>query len=494
MSNSLQNLFSNRIFKIIIISAFYALIITLFGSVITSFIYRYKSTNIYVNDASMFTYMGEMFSKGQTPYVDVFDHKGLYIFYYIALGAIIGKSGILAVQFIIYLIFIYFYFLTLEVLGIKRELVYISLAFLASLLIISSQSPSDFELLYPFITSSLYYYIKGVKGNNQKSFLIGNFLAGLTAGIAINIRASDAMVPLALVIFYFIYVLKNKKIYTLIPNALISFCGLLLTITPPFLHAYFGGFFSLMIDSIIFSNFRYVGSMPQGTFVKITAIVTLVIILIAYGTMLLYSRHKRSFPPNEFLFYLTTFTVLIVFQFAIAYYIHYLYIGLPLLLIQGVAFVNQFSFGNIKKQVFRYLGTGLVVVSCSFNVINYYARQYKVDRAIKTYIDTNIDDEAKNGKVLGLMISASIYLNSNMVAGYADFTCQHNHIRSSATYSLEKLEHYLLSGECRYLITQNDYTPISLLSFVDEKLIDSFTLLNSNEPGASYINIYEFNK
>ena len=106
---------------VIILSALISFLTILFASVTDSFIYPQLSCISYYNDATMFYIMGASLTKGYTPYVDIFDHKGLYIWYYNILAGVMGRPGVFIVEFIFISVTTYFIYKAVE-LFTKKEL------------------------------------------------------------------------------------------------------------------------------------------------------------------------------------------------------------------------------------------------------------------------------------------------------------------------------------------------------------------------------------
>lgn len=477
---------------LITFSIILGLITVLFGSQLSSLLYPMASTNKYVHDASMFYYMGELFQKGYTPYTEVFDHKGLYLFYYVGLGLVFGKVGLFIVQSLTFSVFYLFLIKTLLIyLKDKRQSIWIVLITLI-ILIITHQSPSDFEIVFPFIMVSIYFYIKAMKNGDDKQYYYGNLFTGISAGISLNLRASDAMVPLAMVIFFIVNQIRKKDGKSILCNGLICFGAFLLTCLPPLIHSLIGGFTSLMYESIIVSNFKYVGSTNGIDDKKIVAqiIVAIIFLILILGAILL--RKKNSKEEN--LFYLISFGILFVIQFIIAYYPHYVLICIPLFLTFLASVLNCLKIHKFVRISVNAVLSLTLLGSMLFFPINYYINQRSVDIAINEYVNEVISKEEKKGHVLCYYTSSSIYINADIEVSYADFGCQINHVDLSKEYSLDNLIAYSKSETCHYLIIENvehkDDAFYDWLS-VDAVNENIYKLHVSTHEGSQYISIYE---
>jgi len=470
----------------------FATITVLIASETASFIYKMAPGNDYNHDEGMFYYMGQLMSKGYEPYTDFFDHKGLYLFYYVTIGiAVGGRWGLLAVQIITYTIFFFIFIKMLLLYGFNKKNILWSVTVMSAVLIICGQSPSDFEILLPFIAASLYFYIKAIKTEDDKYYYFGNILTGVTAGVAINIRASDAMVPFAMVIFYAVNQFRKKKFLSVLYNALICVGSLVLACLPAFIHSYVCGFTSLMYETIILNNFKYVSStngidqhkiISQGLILAITALVVVFTILL-----------RKKLNKDEIYFYLINTGVMMALQFIIAYYPHYLMICVPFFVLFAGRVASLMNLNKPVKYAFGGFTLLTFIGSIAFFPIRYYGDQYQKDVAINEYINSVITTQDKNGHVLCYSCSSSYYINNDIWASYPDFGCQENHIQISKTYDLNRLIEYVSSEQCHYLIIENR-------EFVDpfyDWLVDTaipngiYKECESSLKGREYIIIYE---
>ena len=73
---------SHKRITFLLASLILATVIELFASVSTSPLYGnlYLYDNIDI-DSNFFMLAGKLITEGKTPYIDFFDHKGLYVFY-----------------------------------------------------------------------------------------------------------------------------------------------------------------------------------------------------------------------------------------------------------------------------------------------------------------------------------------------------------------------------------------------------------------------------
>ena len=478
----------------LIISLFIGFITPLFGSWVTSFIYGLAPTDPYVIDGTMFYELGNMLAKGYKPYYDMFDQKGIYIFYYTALGVLIGgKVGILLVQVVVFTTFYYFMFKIYQLYNFRFSLSLTSVLLISGIFMIASQSPSDFEMLLPLLTAALYFYIKGLLNNNDKSFIIGNIIIGISVGISIHSRLSDAFLPFAMVVWFGVERIKNKKIKSLFINAGIVISMIVISSIPAIIHAYLGGFIEIMYQSSLIANFTYIGGVHSGfNIYKFVSRTIIGILFIGYGLALYFFRKK--YINGEVLFYSIILGVVLFLQFLIAYYPHYLLICIPFFIIFATRIISLFNLNKLARYSLSGVTVTTLLFPIIFNPIYYYSSIYKKGEAIRNYINLTISSEHREFNTYCYDLSPAVYLNSNITPRYAAFAFQYNFTSISKEYTLENLENYILSDSCYYLITPNQINEndIDFSRWLDEQVNvnNIFTLVNSNHVGNNYINIY----
>ena len=480
----------------------------LLSSRVSSLIYAYIPVNPTYNDATLFAVLGRSLVEGKTPYVEIFDHKGLYLFYYMALGyGLGGRVGMFFVQYLFIGSFLYIFFEICREYGFGWGRSTIACALFFAVYSLASQSPSDCEMGLPFIALMFYFYVKAMKGGDNRYFMIGNAFAGVTAGLAINIRPSDAMIPLSVVIFYAINRLMDKgedgatKAKRILLNAAIVVGCIALISVPPFVHAYAGGFLKEMVDVVIVSNFRYVGSSNDRSAATVWLWRGIIFAGAALLLLLLFLCRKKMLR-EEITFHWVSISIVGLIQFAIAYYPHYLLIVVPWLIVYVIRIMGLFSF----KKVMNIIATSLVGLSCigavSIPVATYYSGQFEADRAITTYVNESIPEAERRGHTLAYLCTASIYLNSGIDPSFPDFAIQDNHHRLGIdALTMEAFVAHLDSGECHYIILWNsDDLHNEIYDYViDGKSLDGTAgtskfefIEDKTHEGSKYISIYHY--
>ena len=442
------------IITLIVMSVLLGFLTILSGSTVSSLLYQNFVIDNYVKDGNMFYYIAKMISNGKTPYLEIFDHKGLYLFYYISLGYLMGgRVGLFFVEGVLMSLTYFFMILSLRELKTQKSLIFTFMLLFLAFHSVSGQFPSDFELNLPFIALMTYFYSRGFNRQSDKDYLIGNAVAGIQAGIAINIRAVDTMVALGFVIGFFVICLRHKKIKEIFINAGVCLAALIFACLPALIHSLTGGFAKEMYTSIILDNFKYVGTADSRLDSSQVACRILVITLaIIYFVPLIINRRKMI--SDEFWLSIAEGIVVFLIQIIVAFYPHYVFIILPFYFVVVTRSVSLF-FKEEKKWhlAFKIPSAMIALASLMFLPMLYNISLKGNEQKIINEVKENIPEEdRKNGHVLGIGISAAIYLNCDIDAGYPDVCCQYNHVLLSSYYTYDKLLDYLQSGDCHYVI------------------------------------------
>ena len=220
----------------------YYYLLLAFCSIVFVTLFSYVNSPLYIRrgtDQMIFQQIGYAILEGKVPYIDVFDHKGFYLFLFQAFGLFIGgRTGILLLQAIsLFLTLIMFD----EIIRLFKKALVIRFCFiflsLTILLCLYQGGGTSEDISLPFITFPWMVYLKRIKSKsnitNSETIAIG-----ICFGILSFIRISNAAPFCGLFIFVFIDWLIQKKYKRIL--ILISFLilGILIAITPCLIYFY----------------------------------------------------------------------------------------------------------------------------------------------------------------------------------------------------------------------------------------------------------------
>ena len=164
------------------------------------------------NDSSLYIEQGKLIISGGIPYVDLFDQKGLYLYFIQVLGLLIdsGKWGIFILIILNYSVFFYIWIRTIHLFVEYKD---IWLPFIATLLIFLFLFPrgnltEDWSL--PFISYVIYAFSKYLAGGGNISYR-ECFFTGLCIGIITFIRVNNNAPICCACIFMIVSYIRDSK-------------------------------------------------------------------------------------------------------------------------------------------------------------------------------------------------------------------------------------------------------------------------------------------
>lgn len=418
-------------------------------SCITSFVYPKMPLIPYYNDGATFYLLGEGMAKGYIPYVEIFDHKGLYIFYYTAISGVMGKFGIFLIQVILITVVEIFIYKTIKLFTDSWKLVAAAMACFSIFYAVSGQTPGDADLELPFATIMVYFYLRGIKNESFKDLMFGNICAGISAGISLNLRVSDAILPFSFVCYYAYYAIKNKKIGYLFRDAGIVLGVIVVLTAIPFIHALTGGFFNEMIDAVYLDNLRYIFSTHErkgGN--TLASRFILIFILVGYVLLVVFKRKKLA--KKDIIFISVTTGISFLFEFLIAFYLHYLIILLSFIAIITFRLIAEYQDHKGVQNISLISLTALSIISLTLHPI-LYAINYQTMENDVTYVNETLTGYDRDGHTL-IIRKPALYHDAGVKIGYKDFAAQYNHQLISEACSYDKLLAFMASDQCAYVV------------------------------------------
>jgi hypothetical protein len=282
-----------------LISAGVAILIALFCSSSLSPLFQGDCPSGMNMDSDLFRYSAWLWIHGGTPYIDFYDHKGLYHLAIDALGLYLGgRYGIWALEILFY--WADFLILIPMVRYLFGDAFRYRVAFYAVFTALSAfvlEGNLEGEWVLPFASLFVSFYIRGIKGGSDRAFYWGSFFMGLNVGLALNSRPVDGLYGAIGALFCLVYSWRHHKWLFLLYNALIAIagCGLPFAIIYPLVEAQ--GFLPIMLKAVFVQNASYLSQ----SFVGITPLVWGYKAL-AFGAFLvhlLFYFLERRYRPEE---------------------------------------------------------------------------------------------------------------------------------------------------------------------------------------------------
>lgn len=214
-------------------------------------------------DSSVFFAIGRSMAAGKTVYLDVFDHKGWYLYLINYLGALISSStsiGIFLVEYVFYVINAILLY-HIAAVWFHQTFKRIVFAMLMMLLLLNYFTHSGGNITETYATTLqllsiwlLLRYSRTEQLNHPPVFML---VHGVCVGIVFGLRANMIMMWGAVAIVIVVRLFYYKLFKNALMNIGFGFCGLLLAAIPPVLYGAITGSLVEMINHSIVFNLQY---------------------------------------------------------------------------------------------------------------------------------------------------------------------------------------------------------------------------------------------
>ncbi len=330
------------------------------------------------DDCSVFLQMGLAISKGKIPYVDLFDHKGIILYWIQAVGIFVSKGHwgvfLLAVINFSLCIFIWFKTSRLFVSSKKSWLVVAVLVLAFGVFSDRGNNPEEWALLYVSFCNYLFLRIIVLKRNVT-------YLECLTIGACLGILFfiklnSTAPILCSCLILTFLY-LNNKQykeLFHIIAYVFIGGILILSIVTLTFGVVYgFSYIYDLYYGTILF-NLEYVANAGSGSILDIPLLVFILCFVISFSI-------NRKDNDIIFLYTLMAFCLLCL-TLSKAYFYHYFIVSIPILLPLISLIIASNYFSSLYSKIFRWRYVLACVAIFSFVFASILVKP-KIEDAIK---------------------------------------------------------------------------------------------------------------
>ena len=425
--------------------------------------------------------MGKGIKYGYTPYVDLTDHKGIYIFLINYLATIISEVNHLGL-FVIHVLISYFTVITLykiSYLLTKKHLVSVA----TSLTIFAIQNTYFFSggaikcetFLAPFLYLSLYLFLK----NDWNEKLSRNMIIiGASAGIGLLTKPNVALcfLPMAIYLTY-IYIIKKEygRIWWLLLSGLL---GVAIGAFPGVIYTIKNDCFKEMIQYTFINNFKYTGSLYY-TYNSIGEAVFTTLQYFAKWIMLsvisIYPFYKlvKSRMLNVFYILFLIFNMIASFM-ALRSFSHYanpLLLNILFLVMYTYLLIDEYVISKRKSFIYLYIALFalLFVYAYRFSWTTTklkYQRYYYFAKEVREYFDRAAmensnennalaekgqNGEGKQSKVLIIGATLNIYNELNVLPPIKNFCIPYIRNRDMVD-AYDEIKESLKSKDSEYAI------------------------------------------
>ena len=293
----------------------------------------YPQVNLTSYDGPYFALMGErMVEYGAIPYVDFYDIKGPYLFYFEALCAyIMPFYGAYIFQCHFSGLGLFFIYLVIEKMVpaecILKRWVLLSIYAIFAFAFMEGNVPEDLFLFLPNL--SLYLFLWFKEKRNLKRYILVGFVEGMMVGFFLFLKVNLLFVPGAVLCFLLFYAISDKIAGKCMAFLSFAFLGLLFFVLPPILIYQGMGELSSLIEWNFLREFSYLGT-HNWELDRIFVYITSLALFLYFAIYLFYRRKnfsKEQLGIGVFLLFFQTFVALLSYvsmrhlRFALPVYI-----------------------------------------------------------------------------------------------------------------------------------------------------------------------------
>lgn len=450
-------------------------------------------THYYGSDSAFFIFVGKAMKHGYLPYIELFDHKGPYLFWIQEIGQIIceDKTGAFIIQLVNLSICM---FITDSIISVsnnknfKNRLLYqIPLGLVFAISFRDGNMCEEYSL--PYLLICLYLFIKYLKIVESGKYIHKKeyaFIYGLFFTILAFIRITNSAFLCACVLTIFIILLINKEYKNILENIIYFFCGVVVGILPLLIYySMIDGIDEMLYSTFIF-GYKYSSKFPLSFKIKVYFTLKNIFLISTVNIPVLYLLLNNKTRSYEFLFSIISALATFIATFLGFAFTHYFVLVIPNYLF-GIYLIGS---GMINNKVLRVFMITLIAGHCLFmleglgkNILqiadysisedkaNYYKDQEMAD----IDIGNRIPEEFKNS-VWGYEIKSKFYLRTNTYPSIKYF----DYVDQRLTYPelAVEIEELLYENKPKYMVISKDKK--ELPSFIDSLLESNYSLTYEN--------------
>ena len=339
-------------------------------------------------DANAFFTMGKSMFQGVVPYKDLFEQKGLILYFIYGIGSLISfKSfiGVFILEVISFSIFLYFaHKIFCLFLDEKKSIILLPL--LSSLICTSfafTHGGGCEEFCFPYLCIGLYLFIKHFKKSkltNKEIIIIGTM-----SGIVLMMKYTLLGLFIGIGLFLFIDYLRQKKYKESIKFCLLFLLGMIIPIVPCLIYLGINHAIKDFIDCYFIINITSYGSVKVSIFVKLFKLVKgfmstcfkngiiVFILLILFPLFISLFKTKKYFKISMIGIFLINIFFIFYGLLFYRYYLGPILIYMILSLASIMYLINKkFSEKKYKKMYnFLYISIPILCVFSSYYFSNY---------------------------------------------------------------------------------------------------------------------------
>ena len=416
-------------------------------------------------DTSIFKYIGRSIAwDHKILYLEVFDHKGPYLFYLYALLYLLG-GDIPIMMFFAFILTIDFY-LVIAVLNqlsninnFSKKITFYIFSTLYHLIILIAEFGRNEDLAATVGLFSLYSILKILNMHKQSKLnytteFILMLVNGIFIGIIFFMKFAALAASCGFALGFIVYLVLNKKWKSLGIDFGAVILGIFISAAPILLYSYTYSeeFFNQVIYATITYNFEYAELESSEEFICIIlGILTLLLALVLF-------IKRKKIEKNYFIIFFVS-TLFAAFYCFISKFTMYLVACLPIYLLSSLFVLNLIKFKKplVKKTIYKYspLFSSILVIGLLTNISLYYTYDFNACNDYVKFVSKNAEDKnyIKDGKNFLIIDTTGYYYEKRIngvlpVNSYNYFILQTKQMNTkNGNAKKEELMNYLSSDK-----------------------------------------------
>ena len=433
----------------------------------TSFLYSYPEAG----DSFVFQTIGKFWVEGSVPYRDLFDNKGPFLYAVNALGYWLTDSrvGLLFIQVPIFFFLSVITFRFLQLGFPRKQSFWLSVILLLGLSFGYNGGNNACEYIMPLLVLSPYLFYQWFQQPTESVEVHPyrySFLYGLTIGLCLLTRASNALVVLMILAYVLVHELIQKRLMSFLMNLITAVTGCLVICLPFVLYFWANDALDDLYDSVIVSNLHFMqtaGLMNTPMNLKLAGALFCayvnVLIFVALGILQLGTTNSKRMQG---LLWLAMGIGCILFFIQTHCYPNYAHICFPFAIIALLELKRLYQESGFKKHV-KALAGSLTIFILAMSLFNgvYTATKLAVhdsspQKALYSAYDEILSEIPKEGNVsfIGYDILPEMYLRWNLRPHYRFFAL-HTYSRSYNRKLFEDTKEAFLKGDAQWILVNH---------------------------------------
>lgn len=451
--------------------------------------------NTYGSDSAIFQTIGKYWTENLLPYIDLFDHKGPLIFFINAVGYSLtqNKYGIVVIE-IVFLFFTELYAFKI----LKRKKTACISAILASILpffMILDWGGGNYteEYILPFLMLSLnlvLHWFENTHANTINHPPINALIYGITFGIALMTRITNAFGLIIAIIFITLCLLLKKAWKNLFQNIVAFLLGVIIIVTPfcVYFHKH-DALYEMWYGTLLY-NFDYLANTSTGNTLNLKDIIYFFRISLPGWCLLAISSWKIFFKKQfKNLFWFICVACNIAFIFFLHRFVHYSLCLFPYLYVAIALLWEDEEKANTCKHninnVLLYLLIGAFLINSTYylyrNPPNFSVYHLSAPKEYSTLIN-HIPSSEKNS-FIAVDTPVAIYLDENIKPACKYFIHQSWQASSSEILTQKIVNDFEKNNVQWILIRKNE----NQRTLIDNVLILKYKLVMQSSEGNYYL-------